>query len=127
MLNYDVIIDGYGLANMNEHQKQQLKNTLLSQKEAIEDRLQTQAGDDRVELDQSRQGRLSRMDALQQQAMAKATLGRLRNDLHKVKRTLLAIETEDYGYCLECDEPIDFERLSINPTITLCKACMQQS
>lgn len=112
---------------MDANQKQQLKNTLLSQKQAIEDRLDSQAGDDRVELDQSRQGRLSRMDALQQQAMAKATIGRLRNDLHKVKRTLLAVETEDYGYCLECGEPIDFDRLSINPTITLCKDCMQQA
>ncbi|HIB85197.1 MAG TPA: hypothetical protein EYO59_11555, partial [Chromatiaceae bacterium] len=30
---------------------------------------------------------------------------------------------EDYGYCLDCDEPINPLRLESDPTATLCIEC----
>ena len=82
--------------------------------------------DDIVTLDQAAVGRLSRMDALQAQAMAQETKRRNELELKKVKSALARIETEDYGFCLHCDEEISEKRLDINPAATLCIECASQ-
>ena len=76
-----------------------------------------------VELDQTRVGRLSRMDALQGQAMSKATRQRRETELRRIAVALKRIESGDYGYCLECDEEIAPERLDIEPAAPLCINC----
>jgi len=78
---------------------------------------------DIVTLDQSRVGRLSRMDAMQQQQMAKAGKHRQQQQLKMVVHALKRIKEEDYGYCIECDEVIAFPRLQIRPESELCVAC----
>ena len=55
---------------------------------------------DTVELDQSRLGRLSRMDALQQQAMSQALNQRREIELQKISSALRRLESGDYGSCL---------------------------
>ncbi len=80
-----------------------------------------------VELDQSRVGRLSRMDAMQAQAMAQASLQRHRLGLRKVSAALQRIEDGVYGNCLDCDRPIDPRRLEIDPTASLCIECANRS
>ena len=76
-----------------------------------------------VELDQTRMGRLSRMDALQGQAMSKATRQRREIELQRIIAALKRIESGDYGYCLECDEKIAVARLEIDPAAPLCINC----
>lgn len=76
-----------------------------------------------VELDQTRVGRLSRMDALQGQAMSKATRQRREIELQRIAAALLRIESGDYGYCVECDEAIAAARLEIDPAAPLCINC----
>ena len=76
-----------------------------------------------VELDQTRVGRLSRMDALQGQAMSKATRQRREIELKRIATALWRIESGDYGYCLECDEEIAPARLDIDPAAPLCIHC----
>ena len=76
-----------------------------------------------VELDQTRVGRLSRMDALQGQAMSKATRQRREVELQRIGAALGRIESGDYGYCLECDEEIALARLEIDPAAPLCISC----
>jgi DnaK suppressor protein len=76
-----------------------------------------------VELDQTRVGRLSRMDALQGQAMSKATRQRRETELRRIAVALKRIESGDYGYCLECDEEIAPARLDIEPAAPLCINC----
>ena len=78
-----------------------------------------------VELDQTRQGRLSRQDALMQQEMAKETERRRQTDMKRIEMTLKRMETEDYGYCIKCDEPIAAKRLEIDPAILTCIDCAQ--
>lgn len=78
-----------------------------------------------VELDQTSVGRLSRMDAIQQQAMALATERRRTLERRKIEAALRRIETQDYGLCVRCDEEIAIERLRIDPAITLCTDCMK--
>jgi DnaK suppressor protein len=76
-----------------------------------------------VELDQTSVGRLSRMDALQGQAMSKERGRRRTLELQKIAAALRRIESGEYGYCLACDEPIAPQRLSLDPAATLCIDC----
>lgn len=82
---------------------------------------------DTVELDQQRQGRLSRMDALNAQAMTQATQGRRRQALRRVDVALARIESGNYGYCDECEEPIGIPRLEFDPSVLLCIACASRA
>ena len=79
-----------------------------------------------VELDQTRQGRLSRMDALQGQAMAKAAEQRRGHEIQRLKAALLRLERDDFGECLECGEPIAKARLKADPAATLCLECASE-
>jgi DnaK suppressor protein len=76
-----------------------------------------------VELDQSKVGRLSRMDAMQAQAMAKASGERRQAMLRSIKAALKRIDDGDYGLCRDCEEPINPKRLEFDPTALRCIDC----
>jgi DnaK suppressor protein len=76
-----------------------------------------------VALDQSSVGRLSRMDAMQVQAMAKETERRRQLDLQRVQTALERLDAGDYGYCLRCDDQIPIKRLEFDPAVTTCVDC----
>lgn len=76
-----------------------------------------------VELDQTRVGRLSRMDALQSQALSVET-NRLRAvELQQIAAALRRLDAGDYGYCVACGEPINPARLDIDPAAAKCVEC----
>ena len=76
-----------------------------------------------VELDQQSVGRLSRMDAMQVQAMAQAVEGRRRERLLRIAAAMRRLEEGDFGYCAECGEDIPIKRLEVDPTIACCVDC----
>lgn len=76
-----------------------------------------------VVLDQSSVGRLSRMDALQAQAMSQETERRRQKHLQAIERALEAIDDGSYGFCIDCDEPIAEARLLADPVATTCIRC----
>ena len=76
-----------------------------------------------VELDQTRQGRLSRMDALQGQALAAATERRRGVELARIEAALERIEAGEYGDCAGCGEPIPAKRLAFDPAAPTCVDC----
>ncbi len=76
-----------------------------------------------VELDQTMVGRLSRMDAIQQQEMALASERRRHELLGRIDLALKRIDKGDYGYCVKCDEEIAEKRLELDPTILTCVKC----
>lgn len=78
-----------------------------------------------VELDQTRVGRLSRMDALQDQAMQLETGRRRDAELKRIAAALERIEVDDYGFCLSCGEEIAPRRLDLDPTVSLCIDCAE--
>ena len=81
--------------------------------------------DDRkpVALDQSMVGRLSRMDALQGQAMQLETERRRSIELQRIDAALKRIGTGEFGFCLVCDEEIEAKRLLHDPSIPNCMVC----
>jgi len=76
-----------------------------------------------VELDQSRVGRLSRMDAMQDQAMALETARRREVELQRIDAALKRIDEGEYGYCLTCGEEIAGKRLKLDPATPVCIDC----
>jgi len=78
-----------------------------------------------VELDQSAVGRLSRMDALQGQAMAKASQQRRMIQQQRIVSALQRIESGNYGLCVRCEENIHLKRLEVDPTTLVCIECAQ--
>lgn len=76
-----------------------------------------------VELDQSRVGRLSRMDALQDQAMALETERRREIEIRRIGAALDRVKSGDYGYCLTCGEEIAPKRLEFDPATPVCIDC----
>ena len=78
-----------------------------------------------VELDQGAVGRLSRMDAIQQQHMADAQKRRNELRLQQIAVALADVEDE-YGWCKKCGEPIGFARLKARPESPCCVSCMAE-
>ncbi|MEM7003204.1 MAG: TraR/DksA C4-type zinc finger protein [Pseudomonadota bacterium] len=78
-----------------------------------------------VELDQSKVGRLSRMDALQGQAMAQAAQVRRQQSLKLVELALQRLAAGEYGDCVDCEEPIDPRRLAVDPLARRCIQCAE--
>lgn len=76
-----------------------------------------------VELDQSTVGRVSRMDAIQAQQMARESARRRESHLVRIGGALLRIETGEFGFCHVCREEIDHRRLESDPTVTRCVEC----
>lgn len=68
-------------------------------------------------------GRLSRMDAMQQQKMAEASRRAARHRHDRVMAAIAAHSRDEYGECLHCEEPIGYKRLCARPETTLCLAC----
>ena len=80
-----------------------------------------------IELDQARVGRLSRMDALQMQQMARASSRRRQAERGRIAAALKRIDDGGYGRCLGCGEMIPVPRLKIDPAAPQCVDCAASS
>lgn len=107
-------------------QKQQLKNLIETQLIELKAQLLLSTESSQtVMLDQTMVGRVSRIDAIQQQKIAQAGLERDKRHYQQLSKTLKRIEADDFGYCLQCDLEICFERLLIKPESAYCVSCQQ--
>ncbi len=91
--------------------------------EIIADGRGTDADRKPVTLDQQAVGRLSRMDALQGQAMAKAMQGRRDGRVKAIDAALDRLAGEDFGWCDDCGAFIGVKRLDLDPTVQRCVSC----
>ena len=79
-----------------------------------------------VELDQTMVGRISRMDAMQQQEMTLAGQRRREALVQKIDAALKRIENDNFGFCVKCEEEIAPKRLGLDPTTLTCIACAEK-
>jgi DnaK suppressor protein len=84
-------------------------------------------GQKTVELDQQAVGRLSRMDALQNQAMSQAQARRRQAERQKIYAALRRLDDGEYGYCADCGEAIAPARLAADPAIARCLDCIREA
>ena len=121
-------MNGSDTANeLTEDQIDQLEGTLRALKAKLTEALATSTDSARtVELDQPI-GRLSRMDAIQQQKMARANRRSHELRLGLIAAALAAIERGEYGLCRVCEEPIGMARLKAKPETPLCLGCQRRA
>jgi DnaK suppressor protein len=113
---------------MDEQQIEAFRRHLLQQQQALLGLQQTaDEAAKTVELDQTSVGRLSRMDALQGQAMSQERDRRRRIELQRIAAALQRIEVGDYGDCVHCGEAIAIARLQLDPATPLCIDCASKS
>lgn len=106
-----------------QHFKQallKLQTDLLAVEQSGQEAAQT------VELDQTTVGRVSRMDAMQGQAIAKDSQNRRTIQLQRIDASLQRIAKGTFGLCLRCEEDIHVKRLEFDPTAPLCIDCANQ-
>ncbi|MCK5074482.1 MAG: TraR/DksA family transcriptional regulator [Bacteriovoracaceae bacterium] len=70
-------------------------------------------------------GRLSRVDAIQQQQMALNAKKQLETNLLLVDQAIQRLKRGDYGICLSCEEEIDEKRLIAKPEAPFCIKCQK--
>lgn len=100
------------------------KKRLLSRQAELEALVESVSDSSKpVELDQTLFGRLSRMDALQSQAMGVEIERRRTVELKRIESALGRIEEGEFGYCVLCDEEIPVKRLEKNPATPSCIDC----
>ncbi|GAY20097.1 TraR/DksA family transcriptional regulator [Sphingobium fuliginis] len=104
------------------------REKLLARREELvaEDRM-SEADRAPVVLEQDSVGRLSRIDAMQVQAMALAQARRRQTERAAIDAALRRIDDGEFGYCLKCGDDIAPARLEHNPAVTSCIDCAKES
>ena len=112
---------------LTPEQLEDLRTRLLQRRTALQEVATTgDAAAQTVELDQTRQGRLSRMDAMQAQAVSAETNRRRQAELQRIEAALARLDEGEFGYCEECGEPISLGRLRFDPSTPRCIACAER-
>ena len=113
-------------SDLSEAQLEELQQLLVELKETLELGLAREGAEAKpVDLD-APIGRLSRMDAMQQQQMAAANKRNTQIRLQQVNASLAAFASDDYGYCRLCEEPIGYPRLQAKPETPFCLECQNE-
>ena len=109
---------------MDERKKKRFRE-LLQQRITEIQAAEEDTSEDRspVKLDQQSVGRLSRMDALQVQAMALEASRRRAAELRRIEAAIARMDAGDYGFCIECGEEIPVRRLEFDPATPYCVDC----
>lgn len=113
--------------SISKEQLSELKHSLqelLSQLE--KDLIESKEASKPVELDQQAFGRVSRIDAITQQQIQVAATKRMEQRLLMIQSALKRMESEEFGYCLSCEEEISLKRLKAKPESTLCIDCAEK-
>ena len=109
---------------MESRRRSKLQKALIAERDELT-RLTatTVAGRKPVELDQTSQGRLSRLDAIQVQEMALEQDRRREVEIARINGALKRMDDGAYGFCVSCGEDIAAARLDNNPAVPTCIAC----
>lgn len=109
---------------LTPEQIEELRTELVRELARLERSMATSAEAARpVQLDQTSVGRLSRMDALQNQQLTANLHGREQTRHAQIVDAIARIEAGTYGTCLTCGQPIAFGRLLVFPEARSCAAC----
>ncbi len=111
------------VAELSDAQQVELQADLLSLREDLKQTLSLSSeAAQPVDLEEPI-GRLSRMDAMQQQSMLKANRSAAQLRLQQVEGALLRWREGEYGECQSCGEWVGFPRLKARPEAPFCLSC----
>lgn len=104
-------------------QIEQLRDVLQRTLSRIERSIKTNGNGHPKEIDQSAVGRLSRIEAIQNQGMTQGLHERDRVQLGEIMAALSRLDEGAYGVCATCRNSIRFERLLVFPEARTCACC----
>ena len=108
---------------LTESQTNELHQALLNLRVELQKLLDDSSdGAQPVSLDEPI-GRLSRMDAMQQQSMVQANRRTAQTRLARIESALRRYDEDEYGLCVECEEEIGYARLKAQPEAPFCINC----
>ena len=111
------------MKELRSHEREELYHLLTALREELQQLLENSSnGAQPVSLDEPI-GRLSRMDAMQQQSMVQANRRTARTRLTRIEAALRRHVNGEYGLCVECEEEIGFARLKAQPESPFCIDC----
>jgi DnaK suppressor protein len=105
-----------------EQLRQELVRTLARLERSVK---KNGIGNGAAELDQTCVGRLSRIEALQNQGLTDGLRERERIQFEQVLDALCRLEGGTYGTCVTCHTHVAFERLTVFPETPTCSLCGQ--
>lgn len=108
---------------LTAEQIDQIREDLRRVLTRLERSIQSNGNGRPTEIDQSTVGRLSRIEAIQNQGLTRSLHERERIKAEQVATALRRIDEGSYGSCTTCREPIHFERLMVFPEAGTCKSC----
>lgn len=115
------------MAHLTQRQMEDFRRRLQAAKEAADALLESSAaGSKPVEASGSTIGRLTRMDAIQVQAMEQMNRRQLEIRRQQVEAALRSFEDGTYGLCRNCRGPIALQRLEALPEAPFCMACQER-
>lgn len=110
---------------LTSEQTDSLSRRLAERRAEVVSELEASRGEDAPVAPDRSIGRLTRMDALQQQHMAAARKQRLETQIAQIDQALVRIRDGTYGECLRCEEPIAIARLTAQPEAPFCLRCQR--
>lgn len=112
--------------DLTDDQLAELRRRLLVRQDELQVALErSREGGAPVDLDEPI-GRLSRMEAMQQQKMVQAGRAAQEAELGRLALALTDMDSGEYGCCRQCEEPIPFARLKIRPDARICVRCQER-
>lgn len=111
---------------LTENQLELLMERLLAAKLTAKHLLNPESIEGKVEVSGSSIGRLTRIDAIQMQAMSQLSRGQLAVRLQQIEAALAAFDAGRYGFCNRCQGFIGSDRLEALPEAPLCLSCQEQ-
>jgi len=111
---------------MTDEQRKQIKkkaiagiNTLREEIDSLEREIKPIAPDNAI-------GRLTRMEAINAKSMQEANMRSAKARLARLENTLERIDSDQFGLCCDCEEPIAFKRLLLIPESIRCVQCAEK-
>lgn len=115
---------------LSEHELKQLEQQLQLHREALQAHLrgaQRRAEGERyVDVAGSVHSLSDESFAELSTALSNASLGREAEAIREIDEALHRLHAHSYGLCMDCGQPIAFERLRADPTAKRCLSCQQR-
>ncbi|MBW2528022.1 MAG: TraR/DksA C4-type zinc finger protein [Deltaproteobacteria bacterium] len=108
---------------LTDEQVAELRLDLLALRDVLQEQQARAVGSTSAVAPDDAIGRLTRLDAMQQQRMAIEERRRREVRSQQVAAALAAIDSGDYGCCRRCQEPIGYRRLKAKPESPFCLPC----
>lgn len=110
---------------MDESRKDELRNKIEEELKGLKSSVASLEEQVKPVSPDASLGRLTRLDNMNNQAVARDSLSKAKVRILKLERALKRMDDPDFGYCEECGEEIPLRRLMLLPESTLCVGCAE--